>query len=108
MKTVDVSETITACDLKVGRCRKLIELMKMYEYIQVQGHYLTLDQGHLHMKIKTGFSPNQVGHFELNFVCKLLGTWKLKFYDIMVVTRPRWPPCPYMLKTLSNLLLQNH
>ena len=27
---------------------------------------------------------------------------------IMVqVTRPRWPPCPYMVKTLKNLLLQN-
>ena len=24
-------ETITACDLKVGRCRQLIEFMKVYE-----------------------------------------------------------------------------
>ena len=23
------------------------------------------------------------------------------------VTWPRWPPCPYMVKTLKNLLLQN-
>ena len=27
VKTVDFSETIAACDLKVGRCRQLIELM---------------------------------------------------------------------------------
>ena len=54
--------------------------------IEGQGHSLTLDQGHLHMKIKTGFSQNPVGHFELNFVCKLLGTWKLKFNDMMMVT----------------------
>ena len=26
------SETIAACDLKVGRCRQLIEFMKVYEY----------------------------------------------------------------------------
>ena len=26
MKTVDFSETIAACDLKVGKCRKLIGL----------------------------------------------------------------------------------
>ena len=26
------SETITACDLKVGRCRQLIEYMKVCEY----------------------------------------------------------------------------
>ena len=32
MKTVDFSETIAACDLKVGRCRQLIEFMNVYEY----------------------------------------------------------------------------
>ena len=26
VKTVDFSETIAACDLKVGRCRRLFEL----------------------------------------------------------------------------------
>ena len=31
-ETVDFSETIAACDLKVGRCRQLIEIMKVYEY----------------------------------------------------------------------------
>ena len=30
--TVDFSETIAACDLKCGRCRQLIEFMKVYEY----------------------------------------------------------------------------
>ena len=32
MKTVDFSETIEACDLKVGRSRHLIEYMKICEY----------------------------------------------------------------------------
>ena len=32
MKIVDFSETIEACDLKVGRCRRLIEIMKVCEY----------------------------------------------------------------------------
>ena len=31
-KTMDFSETIAACDLKVGRCRQLIEIMKVCEY----------------------------------------------------------------------------
>ena len=31
MKTVDFSETIEACDLKVGRYRQLIEIMKVCE-----------------------------------------------------------------------------
>ena len=30
MKTVDFSETIEACDLKVGRYRQLIDFMKVH------------------------------------------------------------------------------
>ena len=41
MKTVDFSETIAACDLKVGRCRHLIEIMKVCEY-KGQGHFFTI------------------------------------------------------------------
>ena len=29
---MDFSETIAACDLKIGRCRQLIEFMKVCEY----------------------------------------------------------------------------
>ena len=32
MKNVDFSETIVACDLKVGKCRQLIEFMTVCEY----------------------------------------------------------------------------
>ena len=32
MKTVDYSETIEACDLKVGRYRQLIKFMTVCEY----------------------------------------------------------------------------
>ena len=32
MKTVDFSETIEACDMKVGRYRQLIDFMKVGEY----------------------------------------------------------------------------
>ena len=32
METVDFSETIEACDLKVGRYRQLNDFMKAYEY----------------------------------------------------------------------------
>ena len=34
MKTVDFSESIAACDLKVGRCRQLFETMKVCEYLR--------------------------------------------------------------------------
>ena len=32
VKTVNILETIAACDLNVSRCRQLIELMKVCEY----------------------------------------------------------------------------
>ena len=32
MKTVDFSETIVACDLKVGKYKQLIEFIKVCEY----------------------------------------------------------------------------
>ena len=40
MKTVDFSETIAACDLKVGRCRQLNETMKVS--VEGQGHFFTI------------------------------------------------------------------
>ena len=30
--TLDFTETFAACDLKVGRCRQLFEIMKVCEY----------------------------------------------------------------------------
>ena len=47
----DFSETIAACDLKVGRCRQLVDLMKRCEYSR-SGNLLTLAHGHLHIEIK--------------------------------------------------------
>ena len=37
----------------------------------------------------------------------LLGMGEWKFVQTVQVTWPRWPPCPYMVKILKNLLLQN-
>ena len=51
MKTVDFSETIAASDLKVSRSRHLIEYMKICEYFEGQGRFLTLAQGRVHIKI---------------------------------------------------------
>ena len=58
MKTVDFSETIAACDLKVGRCIQIIKLTKNVS-IEGQGHFLTLAQSHLNTKLKLAFLINQ-------------------------------------------------
>ena len=67
MKTVDFSETIEACDLKVGRYRQLIDFIR-YVSIEGQGHCLTLAQGRVHTKNQTRFSQKLLVHSELNFV----------------------------------------
>ena len=54
MKTVDFSETIAACDLRVGRCRQLFAFYSRYVSILVQCHILTLAQD-LHIKMKLDF-----------------------------------------------------
>ena len=41
MKTVNFSETIETCDLKVGRYRQLIEIMKIWS-IEGQGPFFTI------------------------------------------------------------------
>ena len=41
LKTVDFSKTIAASDLKVGRCRKLIEFKKVCDF-EGQGHFFTI------------------------------------------------------------------
>ena len=46
VKTMDFSETIEACDLKVGRCRQLMEFyMKVCEYSRLRS-FLTFAEGH--------------------------------------------------------------
>ena len=44
---------------------------------------------------------------KLIYIWKLKGEWEWKCIQMSWVTWPTWPPCPYMEKTLKNLLLQN-
>ena len=54
--------------------------------IEGQDYSLSLDQCHLHMKIKTDFSQKQLCHSLPNFVCKLLDALKIKCITMMLVT----------------------
>ena len=43
VKTVDSSEAIAACDMKVGRCLQLIKIMKVCEYWRSRSlHFFTI------------------------------------------------------------------
>ena len=72
---MDFSETIAASDLKVSRSRHLIEYMNVCEYIEGQGHFLTLAQDRVHTNFKPGFLRNYCADLNL-FSWKLSGTMK--------------------------------
>ena len=38
-----------------------------------------------------------------NFTLSLHGIWEWKWVQLVYVTWPRWPPCPYLVKTFKNL-----
>ena len=42
-----------------------------------------------------------------NFMWSLLRLGEQKIAKMVAVLWPRWPPCPYMVKTFKNLFLQN-
>ena len=48
-----------------------------------------------------------LGQICSNFILSLLRLGEQKIAKMVAVHKPRWPPCPYMVKTFKNLLLQN-
>ena len=42
-----------------------------------------------------------------NFMWSLLRLGEQKIAKMVAIHGPRWPPCPYMVKTFKNLLLKN-
>ena len=58
-----------------------------------------------HFQTSSPLKP--LGQLKPNFIWSLHGLGERKFVQMVVVTSPRWPPCPYMLKTFKSLLLQN-
>ena len=42
-----------------------------------------------------------MGRLKPNFICSIHGMGERKVVQTVLVTWPRWPPCPYMEKTLK-------
>ena len=91
-------------DLKVSRSSHLIEVMKVCENWRSRSF---LDLGPRSCTYKNSnriFSETTLPIWTKLF-WKLSGTRKWKSDEMMLVTWPRWPPCPYMVKSFKNLLL---
>ena len=57
--------------------------------------------------LQTFFSLETARPMKPNFMWIIHGMGERKFVQMVQVIWPRWPPCPYMVKTLKNLLLWN-
>ena len=64
---MDFSETIEACDLKVGGCRQLIDFMKVFEYARSRS-LLDLGPRSCTYKNSNRISQKLLGHSEPNLV----------------------------------------
>ena len=54
-------------------------------------------------------SPQKhLGQFQSNFICSILTIWGSKICSNGLGHLITWPPCPYMVKILKQLLLQKH
>ena len=51
---------------------------------------------------QTSSSLKPLGQLNWNFTWRLLRMGELKFVQMVLVTWPKWPPCPYMVKTLKK------
>ena len=61
----------------------------------------------VHQLFQTTSPQKPLGQLKPNFLWSLHWSEKQQFLRMVTVTWPRWPPCPYMVKTFKNLLLQN-
>ena len=101
-KTMDFSETIVVYDIIVGRCSKVNEYMNLYEY-QRSRSFIDLGPRSLRFNsFKLLFLSNRYwSQLKPNFMWSLHGIGEQKFVQMVQVTWPVWPHCPYMVKTLK-------
>ena len=104
---------------KSSRMRGLPKLLKWLAYIDVWHFYgevkfasLCICMGTIHLygknvEFQTTSPLKLLSQFCSNFKWSLLRLGERNIAKMVAVRWPRWPPCPYMLKTFKNLLLQN-
>ena len=105
-KTMGFLETIVVYDIKVGRWSQLNEYMKVYEY-QRSRSFIDLGPSHSDLIFSNFFSSITVRPIEAKFHVEPPWDGRTKIIQMVQVTGPRWPPCPYMIKTFKNLRLWN-
>ena len=85
--------TFAVCDLKLHKIMKICEYWRSRSF---------LDRDPKSVTYESGFSQKPLGQSKPIFICKLSGSRKWKFIDMMLITWPKWLPRPHMVKTLQK------
>ena len=91
--------TFAACDLKLHK------IMKICEYWRSRVISWPWPKVSYIWKLKTGFSQKPLGQSKPNFICKLSGSRKWKFIDMMLVTWSKMAAKPIYGKNPSKIFL---
>ena len=110
---------LDSCVLNGNNCYKVIKLDRLAANYPIKRRFMFLkriDRGlsAIYMSItiifKHLFLLNRLAN-ESQILCEgFLGSENINFVKNHlghINTRPRWPPCPYMVQTLKNLHVQN-
>ena len=73
--------------------------------MHLYGHHISVWENCWEFQTISPLKP--LGQSCSNFMLSLLRLGEWKIAKMVVVHWPRWLPCPYMVKTFKNLLLQN-
>ena len=105
-KTIDFFQKLLSS--MIPKLVDTVILMRIWNYMNIkdQGHSLTLVQGLSDSKYSNFFSWETARPIEAKFHIWILhvGMEERQFVQMFQVTWPRWPPCPYMVKTWKILL----
>ena len=103
-KTMDFSETIVICDIKVVDAELTKWVCEPIWVSKVQGHSLTLVQGHSDATYSDFYFLETAWPIEAKFHVEPLWDERTNVCAMVQVTWSMWPQYPYMVKTLKNLL----
>ena len=81
-----------------------VNLMSTWTYMNIrgQGYSLSLVLGHPRFTISNFFSLETARPIEAKFYVEPPWDGEWKFVQMVQVTSPIWPSCPYMVKTLKK------
>ena len=82
--------------------RRLIGELIVYQWLRRPSSVVCRPSSVVRQHFQTSSPLKPLGQLNSYFIWRLLRMGERKFVQMVLVTWPRWPPCPYMVKTLQK------